>query len=88
MDRKGKPPVIVISSMHHDDEIEDNDGRKKPIMIVDNNNTKAGVDVVDKHVRDYSIKMKTRRWPLQVFYTILDIIALNAFNINALNFPD
>ena len=88
MDRKEKPPVIVLSSMHHDDEIEDNDVRKMPIKIVDNNNTKARVDVVDKNVGNYSTKIKTRRWPLQVFYTILDIIALNAFNINTLNFPD
>ena len=50
------------------------------------NETKAGVDTMDQMTRTYSCKQKTRRWPLVVFYNMLDISAINAYVIwKALN---
>lgn len=42
------------------------------------NSTKYGVDVVDQMARLYSTKAGSRRWPVQVFYNILDLAAINA----------
>ena len=43
------------------------------------NDTKFGVDIVDQISRKYSLKSKSRRWPLQVFFNILDLAGINAW---------
>ena len=43
------------------------------------NKTKCGVDVTDQMARQYSVKAGTRRWPVAVFYNILDLAGINAF---------
>ena len=45
------------------------------------NNTKFGVDTCDQMLRYYSTRSATRRWPLAVFYNLLDILCLNTFVI-------
>ena len=40
-----------------------------------------GVDVADQMARQYSVKAGTRRWPVAVFYNILDLAGTNAFVI-------
>lgn len=34
---------------------------------------------MDQQVRTYSCKRQTRRWPMVIFYNMIDIAALNAF---------
>ena len=46
---------------------------------MDYNATKGGVDNMDKLVSAYSFKRRTLRWPLAIFFNILDIPAYNAF---------
>ena len=55
--------------------------KKKPAMVLDYNRTKAGVDTMDQMVRTYTTKRKSRRWPMTVFYNILDVSALNSYVI-------
>ena len=43
------------------------------------NNTKYGVDIFDQMARKYSAKAGSRRWPLHVFYDILDLAAIRAW---------
>ncbi|VVC38802.1 Hypothetical protein CINCED_3A020432 [Cinara cedri] len=43
-------------------------------VIIDND-----VDVTDQMARNYSVKSKSRRWPLQVFFNILDLAGINAW---------
>ena len=82
--KKGKN-VILLSSMHFQSEI-DNSEKKKPLKILDYNSTKSGVDTMDQMVMNYTTKRKTKRWPIVIFYNMLDISALNAFIIwNHLN---
>ena len=50
-------------------------------MILDYNSTKAGVNTTDQMVRAYATKRKARRWPMAVFYNMLDISALNVYVI-------
>lgn len=75
--KKGKC-VVLQSTLHHDRKIADTE-TKKPEMILDYNNTKGGVDTLDKLASNYSCRRKTNRWPIIVFYNILDISAINAF---------
>jgi len=35
--------------------------------------------IVDKMIDTYRSKVSTLRWPMTVFYTIVDVAALNAF---------
>nr|XP_024654867.1 uncharacterized protein LOC112430683 [Maylandia zebra] len=70
--------VCVLSSMHQDVMI--GDGRKrKPNTITDYNHMKCGVDVLDQMAWMYSVRAATRRWPVAVFYNMLDLAAVNAY---------
>ena len=51
------------------------------MMILDYNEKKAGVDTLHQLVRAYSCKRRTRRWPMCLFYNIIDIAAYNTFVI-------
>ena len=53
--------------------------KKKPETVEFYNKIKCGVNVANQMVRQYSVKAGTRRWPVAVFYTILDLAAINAF---------
>lgn len=77
---KAKPnkKVLILSSMHSSVEIEKNHTRI-PDTIRVYNNTKFGVDVTDQMARKYSVKSKCQRWPLQVFFNILDLAGINAW---------
>ena len=46
---------------------------------MDYNATKGWVDNLDKLVTDYSCKRRTLRWPLVIFFNILDISGYNVF---------
>ncbi|KAL3973475.1 HMG box transcription factor 1 [Sarotherodon galilaeus] len=60
--------VLVMSAMHTDASLSIRED-KKPQMILDYNSTKGGVDNLDR----------TARWPLVIFYNILDVSAYNAY---------
>ena len=40
---------------------------------------KCGVYVADQMVRQHPVKAGARRWPVAVFYNILDLAGINAF---------
>jgi len=71
--------VVLLSSMHHDNKIDQ--ATTKPEIIIDYNRTKGGVDTVDQLCHRYSVKRATRRWPLCIFFGILDLAAINAMII-------
>ena len=75
---KKNKAVIVLSSMHTDAGISDRPD-KKPEIIMWYNQTKGGVDTLDQMVSTYSTKRMTRRWPMVIFYDMLDICAVNSF---------
>lgn len=51
----------------------------KPEIITFYNMTKAGVDTVDKLCATYSVARKCNRWPLVIFFRIIDIAGINSF---------
>ena len=73
--KKGKS-VVLLSTMHSDNKVCDDDG-KKPDIVLFYNSTKGGVDTLDQMCAQYSTKRKTLRWPLTLFFTFLDIAAVN-----------
>ena len=77
--------VMLLSTLHNDDKLDETS--KKPEIIIDYNRTKGGVDTVDQLCHTYSVKRSTRRWPLCLFYGLLDIAAVNSFVIFMYNNP-
>lgn len=81
-----KKNVVLISSLHHDDNIDKQSG--KPEIIIDYNNTKGGVDVVDRLCANYNVARNTRRWPMVIFYSILNLAGINSFVVFCSNNPN
>jgi hypothetical protein len=75
---KPRKNVLLLSTEHDQPDISGRDDRK-PEVILAYNEDKGGVDIVDKMIDTYRTKVTSNRWPMAVFYTILDIAALNAF---------
>ena len=73
--------VLLLSSMHRSAAVSESDPKRKPEPILFYNSTKGGVDTADEMLRGYSTKSASRRWPLAVFFNLIDIVALNAFII-------
>jgi hypothetical protein len=53
--------------------------KRKPNTITDYNQAKVGVDTVDQMTKIYTVKSPTRRWPMQVFYNLLNIAIINSW---------
>ncbi|KRZ01665.1 hypothetical protein T11_13180 [Trichinella zimbabwensis] len=61
--------------MHNDTQVSERKG-SKPDIILHYNNTKGGVDNLDKMTSTYSCQRMTARWPLVVFYNMIDGIGI------------
>jgi hypothetical protein len=75
---KPRRNVIILSTLHPSVTIHDNE-KKKPETVEFYNCTKYGVDVVDEMVKKYTVKAGSRRWPVQVFYNLIDFAIINAW---------
>jgi hypothetical protein len=84
--KKGKA-VILLSSMHHDDAVDANNGNK-PEIIAHYNATKSGVDNLDHLVGLYSCKRKVRRWPMTLFFNVVDCACLAAYVTWCTKYPE
>lgn len=79
--KKGKV-VLLASTMHHDATINPDTGDKlKPEIITDYNAHKCGVDVVDEMCGTYSVSRVSKRWPLTIFFGLMNVGAINAYVI-------
>lgn len=76
---QGKPNknVLVLSTLHTGVTISEGP-KKLPDSVEYYNMTKCGVDTVDQMARKYTVRAGTRRWPVHVFYNILDLSMINA----------
>ncbi|KAJ8927587.1 hypothetical protein NQ314_019932 [Rhamnusium bicolor] len=73
---KKNKAVILLCTI--DDKGEIDGATNKSNIILDYNKTKGGVDMVDQMCASYSTQRITRRWPLAVFFRILDIAGMNS----------
>jgi hypothetical protein len=72
--------VTLLSTMHSSADIDKASGDdKKPEVITFYNVTKAAVDVVDQLCATYSCQRRTRRWPLAVFFALINIAGINSY---------
>ncbi|KAJ3661711.1 hypothetical protein Zmor_006098 [Zophobas morio] len=75
--KKGKT-VVLLSSMHVGSTDVSEEIPHKPEVILFYNNPKSGVHIVDKLCATYNVARSTRRWPMVIFYHLLNIAAINA----------
>ena len=70
--------VVMLSTMHKTSDIDPEDNGK-PYCIQDYNSTKYAVDRVDQMVNTFTCRRKNRRWPMYIYFNIMDLAALNAY---------
>nr|XP_033948184.1 uncharacterized protein LOC117453483 [Pseudochaenichthys georgianus] len=75
---KPRRNVTMLSTQHQHVAIS-TERKKKPETVEYYNHSKVGVDVLDQMARQYSVKGGTRRWPVAVFYNVLDLAAISAW---------
>lgn len=68
----------MLSTMHTKPVTEPTTAAK-PEIITYYNQTKGGVDNMDKLLGEYTSKRRTCRWPLALFFNIIDVAALAAY---------
>lgn len=73
---KKNKAVILLSTMHSNDSVDCE--TQKPEIILFYNSTKGGVDTVDQMCANYTVQKRTRRWPLVIFYQLMNIAGLNS----------
>ncbi|XP_029164703.1 uncharacterized protein LOC114935919 [Nylanderia fulva] len=73
--QKGKA-IIVLSTAHHDAKF--NPWTKKPMIIEQYEAAKNAIDVMERTCALYSVSKKTKRWPLTIFFLLLDVAGVNA----------
>ncbi|GAU91706.1 hypothetical protein RvY_03912 [Ramazzottius varieornatus] len=85
--------AVLLSSMHLSQQVANEYSRhgllhrdvdeeteeEKPEIFAHYNRKKAGVDTLDYLTGNYSVRRKTPRWPMALFYDIVDISALNSY---------
>ena len=73
---KSTKRIQILSTVHHKPStVED----KKTHLHMYYNATKGGVDTFDQMCASISCSRKTRRWPLCIFFGILNIVVNNAY---------
>lgn len=73
--RKNKS-VVLLSTMHKNSSVDKDSNI--PEVVTFYNATKGGVDTLDQLCHTYTTARKSRRWPLRVFFGMLDQGAVNA----------
>ncbi|CAK1587852.1 unnamed protein product [Parnassius mnemosyne] len=72
-----KKKVIIMLSTLHDS--PDNNEVELPEIIHFYNKTKGGVDVFDAMAKKYSVQRRTKRWPMCIFYGLLNGVGINSW---------
>lgn len=69
----------VLSTRHEFGTICHENRKQKPNTILCYNKTKTAVDTLDQMARASSVKSGVRRWPLALFFNVVDLAAINAY---------
>lgn len=80
--------LLLLSTQHNDRKVDESTEKKKTDVNLYYNETKGGIDSIDQMTRHHSVKRGTRRWPLSIFFTLIDIACLNGGTIFMKNNPD
>lgn len=83
---KPNKSVVLLSTMHHGADIDSTSGDKqKPEIIMFYNSTKGGVDANDQLCGTYNVGRRTKRWPLNIFFHLLNVTCINALVVHRAN---
>lgn len=75
---KKSKAVILLSTLHNDASIDEDIGnQRKPQILTFYNQTKGGVDTNDKLCAAYNMGRRTRRWPVVLFFHLVNVTAIN-----------
>lgn len=75
--RKNKN-VLLVSSLHGEQAIDiSTEEQHKPEIITFYNSTKLGVDIIDKMCASYSVSRNVKRWPMVIFFAMLNVGSIN-----------
>lgn len=87
---KRNKAVVLLSTMHVNDQSIDLDSgeKQKPEIVTLYNKTKVGVDVLDQMCAKYDVARNTKRWPMVVFFDLVNIAAINGSRIQTFNNKD
>lgn len=67
--------------MHDGHKIDETTGDLQKSDIAFYNHTKIGVDVLDQICAEYDVSRNTKRWPMVVFFYLLNIGTVNALKV-------
>lgn len=79
--------ILGLSTKHTEPSIDITTEPVKPTVISFYNNTKGVVNELAKMCTVYSVARMSRRWPLAVFYRLLNIAGINGITIHKANNP-
>ena len=66
--------------LHPDQKIlSHNNSMKKTKTVLFYNKTKSGIDIIDQMARNYFVKAASKRWPIHVFYNVIDLALINSW---------
>lgn len=83
--KKGKS-VVLLSTLHNDAAIDvETREERKPEILTLYNLTKGGVDVNDKLCATYNVGRRTKRWPMVIFFHLVNVCAVNSLVITNSN---
>ena len=68
--------VVLLSRMHHTATTEGEEDKSETILHY--NKTKSCVDSMDCLVMIFSCRSKSNRWPMVLFYNMLDVAGVAA----------
>ncbi|CAK6951079.1 piggyBac transposable element-derived protein 4-like [Scomber scombrus] len=85
---KKEKAVIFLSTMHRSKTVDANTRKKKTEVIHFYKQTKGGVDIVDQMIGTYTCKRQTQRWPMLLWYNMIDIASLNAYSFFNAQHPE
>lgn len=75
--KKSKNIVLVLSTIDSNDNIHANT-EAQPDIVSFYESTKSAVDIVDQSKEKHSVARVTNRWPMRLFFSILNISGINA----------
>ncbi|XP_069595586.1 piggyBac transposable element-derived protein 4-like [Ranitomeya imitator] len=74
-----KKNVILVSTLHDDDAIDPgSEAQKTQEIITFYNATKGVVDTADQMCSTFSVSRNTKRWPMVIFFTMLNLGGINS----------
>ncbi|GFR66931.1 PiggyBac transposable element-derived protein 4 [Elysia marginata] len=80
-----KKHVVVLSTMHHS---ADRGTTNKPEIVESYNSIKGGVDFMNQMCHKFTTKRKTNRWPMLLFYNMLDLASIASIICWRKTFPE